>query len=115
MSKRIDVWTHELKTANYFTTAKRAVFGNALVIGKQYDELQRLLNENMRLSARKYTLHPNLQWSERAPKPRPSLYDMRSFEKEWQRFIDLTYFGRVKLQEVLTNHYGEFQLRADPM
>jgi hypothetical protein len=114
----IDVWTDELVKANYFTTAKGAVYGKkAFLKGAKYQELQQVLNDWVRLErgtwmSSENKKHPFLVWNKDAPSDAPNMYDARSFNPRLQRFIDLTYRGRERLQEVLTNHYGEYQLKA---
>ena len=114
----IDVWTEELVKQNYFTTAKGAVYGKkAFLSGAKYQELQQVLNDWIRLEHPHWMVehdrkHPYLKWNKDAPSDAPNMYDARSFNPRLQRFIDLTYFGRETLQEVLTNHYGEYQLKA---
>ena len=114
----IDVWTDELVKANYFTTAKGAVYGKkAFLKGAKYQQLQQVLNDSIRLEHPQWMRlnddkHPYLEWNKDAPSDAPNLYDARSFNSRLQKFIDLTYRGRERLQEVLTNYYGEYQLKA---
>ena len=114
----INVWTPEVVKKNYFNSAKDAVYGKkAFLSGAKYQELQQVLNDWMRLERGHWmspenNKHPYLQWNKDAPSDAPNLYDARSFNPRLQKFIDLTYFGRERLQEVLIEQYGEYQLKA---
>ena len=114
----ISVWTEEVVEKNYFNTAKDAVYGkSAFLSGAKYQKLQQILNDWMRLERPHWmransNKHPYLVWSKHAPSDAPNLYDARSFNPRLQKFIDLTYRGRERLQEVLVEQYGEYQLKA---
>ena len=103
---------------NYWNTAKDAVYGKkAFLSGAKYQELQQVLNDEIRLAHPHWMRddddkHPYLEWNKDAPKDAPNLYDARSFNPRLQKYIDLTYFGRERLQEVLIEQYGEYQLKA---
>ena len=107
--KLINVWDRTLRDKNYFDTAKCAVYGRAFLHGAKYQELQKILNNEMRSARGPSSTHPYLQWSVDAPPGLPSLYHPDSFQRAVQPYIDLTLEGAKRLQGLLVDRFGTYK------
>ena len=107
--KLINVWDRTLRDKNYFDTAKCAVYGRAFLHGAKYQELQKILNDEMRSERGPGSTHPYLEWSEDAPPGLPSLYHPDSFQRAVQPYIDLTLEGAKRLQGLLVDRFGTYK------
>ncbi len=104
MNRPIDVYAHEGKS--YFKVAKDAVFGTkSWIEDEPKDELQRLLNQRIRL------VPGLLQWSPWAPRYVRELpfTSINSFSRDFNRFMHLTERGMQVLQMALVEHYVHMQ------
>ena len=97
---------------NYFTTAKNAVYGKHFIRGAQYDELQGVLNVNIRLQRARGK--PLLKWGDAAPDvcKRISVFSISSFDRHLQKHLFLTSLGATVLQQVLVDRYKTMQTPA---
>ena len=98
------------RTKNYWNTAKDAVFGNhAFIQGTQLKTLQQLINGWVRTERRFLT------WGRRAPAwvREISITAGESYNRALQPFLQLTDAGRLHLQTILTDAYGNEQRKPD--